>query len=206
MKRYIKVNVDTGRIEHIVSSIDSGYIENGYIEITSPELNNISDSTLLTQYQYKNDQLVNIGLPPSLNYTVTLNGWEFDLERSKLLKSTQMNLACQNTIYAGYDSDALGSTHHYPAKDRDQSNMIASVTSSLNPDNLPTWTIKFWCADSEGVWDLREHTAAQIRKAGSDGNLTKALAIDKNKALQDQIAQATTQEELDAIIFRSHNE
>lgn len=118
-------------------------------------------------------------------------------------KSNEISSACRAQIYEGYDSDALGAVHHYPAKDRDQSNMIASVTDSYNPDNAPDWTTLFWCMDGSGAWALRPHTASEIRKAGSDGKLSISNATVKNAQLQQLILAATTVAELDAITW--HN-
>jgi hypothetical protein len=125
----------------------------------------------------------------------------FDLQQAQSIKAQLMNSACQAQIFSGYDSDALGTTHHYPANDRDQSNMIASVTDSLNPENATTWTTSFWCEDVNGVWEFRPHTAQQIRKAGSDGKLAITAALENNALRQYQISQATTQEELDLILW-----
>lgn len=124
---------------------------------------------------------------------------EQSFEDFRKSKSDQISSACRAQIYDGYDSDALGSIYHYPAKDRDQSNMIASVTDSYNPDHPEGWTTLFWCMDGAGNWALREHTATQIRKAGSDGKLSIEAAVVKNAELQAQIMAASTVEELNAI-------
>ena len=123
------------------------------------------------------------------------------LEELQQTKSLELNLAAQTQIYQGYFSDALGSTHLYPAKDKDQTNMVASVTDSYNPTNGETWLTPFWCADVDDVWQYRLHTATQIQKAGSDGKLAILAALGKNAALQAQVLLATTKEELDLIIW-----
>lgn len=120
-------------------------------------------------------------------------------EQSK--KSAEISVACRLHIYGGFESDALGVMHHYPANDRDQSNMIASVTDSYNPANTVGWTTVFWCKDNNDVWDLRPHNATQIRKAGADGKQFIEAAILKNAQLQAQIQQATNEAELDVIAW-----
>lgn len=103
-----------------------------------------------------------------------------------------LNAACQAQIYAGFDSSALGAVYHYPAKDRDQSNLAASVIASLY-SGLPTgWTTPFWCADGNGVWSLRPHTAAQIQQVGADGKTAILSGITKNANLAAQVAAVTT--------------
>lgn len=117
----------------------------------------------------------------------------------RLEKSAELDAAARNQIYAGYPSEALGTLHHYPAKDKDQTNMVASVTDSYNPTNAVDWTTPFWCADSEGVWEYRPHTASQIQRAGSDGKLAILASLGKNAVLQSQVVAATTEAELSAI-------
>lgn len=121
------------------------------------------------------------------------------LDDVKADKSLELNLVAQNQIYAGYYSDALVSTHLYPAKDKDQTNMVASVTDSYNPLNGPNWVTPFWCADVNGVWAYRLHSAAQIQRAGSEGKFAILVSLSKNAQLQAQVSAATTEAEVSAI-------
>lgn len=123
------------------------------------------------------------------------------LDQLKIQKAASLNLSCKASIYAGYESTALGTEHHYPANDKDQVNMTASVVDSLNPENAVDWVTPFWCADSEGVWEYRLHTGAQIRKAGSDGKAHIVAQLQKNAELQFLVSQAVTPEELDLILW-----
>jgi hypothetical protein len=125
----------------------------------------------------------------------------YNLGNEQSKKSAEISVACRLHIYGGFESSALGTVHHYPANDRDQSNMIASVTDSYNPDNLSNWTTLFWCRDANAVWDLVPHTAQQIRKAGADGKRFIEAAILKNAQLQAQIQQATNESELNVIAW-----
>lgn len=100
--------------------------------------------------------------------------------------------ACQAEIYRGFASSALGATYTYPANDTDQRNLIASVTASLLPNLPTTWAVPFWCADSSGNWATRPHTAAQIQKAGSDGQAAiTALRLQNAKLAAEVMAAAT---------------
>lgn len=145
------------------------------------------------------------GMPPS-----QWHQWDWDalawldartIEVFRSEKSTALNIACRDQIYAGYDSAALGAVHRYPANDKDQVNMIASVASSMYP-NLPVdWWTPFWCADTTGAWDYRPHTAAQIQQAGTDGKTAILVALSKNAALQQQLAAAATIADIEAIAW-----
>lgn len=97
-----------------------------------------------------------------------------------------LSTACAAQIYAGFSSAALGTAYTYPAKDKDQTNLIASVTASLVPNPIG-WTTDFWCADSAGLWALRPHTAAQIQKVGLDGKAAIEAAIKRNATLATQV-------------------
>lgn len=111
------------------------------------------------------------------------------------IKTAQIEIlakSCQDQIYAGFTSFALGVAYTYPAKDKDQANLAGSVLESLYP-NLPAgWTTPFWCVDASGVWDLRPHTAAQIQQVGADGKAAIVSAVTKNASLAAQVASAAT--------------
>lgn len=123
------------------------------------------------------------------------------LSQAKSQKSLEIQTACRLHIYQGYNSIALGNLYHYPSKDRDQANMIASVTDSYNPENPPDWTTPFWCNSPNGVWDFRPHTATEIRRVGAAGKAHIAACQLKNAQLQAQIQLATTPEELNSITW-----
>jgi len=123
------------------------------------------------------------------------------LDQVKAAKIAELSSDCQAQIYAGFDSSALGSVHHYPAKDKDQANMSGSVVASLLP-NLPAgWTTPFWCADSAGNWAFVDHTAAQIQQAGSDAKAAILTALNKNANLAAQVNAATTETAVAAIAW-----
>lgn len=116
-------------------------------------------------------------------------------------KLSALSTACASSIYAGFISNALGAAYSYPAKDKDQSNLVASVTASLVPGLPAGWTTDFWCADLAGAWALRPHTAAQIQKVGLDGKAAIGAAIQKNAALGQQVMAATTVAAVQAIVW-----
>ena len=118
-------------------------------------------------------------------------------------KTAALRAACQQEIREGYGSDALGASYTYPAGEIDQRNTIAAVVASLLP-GLPTdWTTPVWCADAGGVWAMRDHTAAQIQRAGADGKSAIVAAQRKLARLLDQVSAATTRADLDLIAWLS---
>lgn len=123
------------------------------------------------------------------------------LDEMKASKLTQLSSACQAQIYAGFQSSALGSAHAYPAKDKDQANLAASVLSSLYPGLPAGWTTPFWCADAQGNWTYVQHTAAQIQQVGADGKAAILAALQKNATLAQQVMAATTTSELESIVW-----
>lgn len=121
------------------------------------------------------------------------------LEEVRTKKAKEIDGQCKATILAGFESSALGASHHYPAKMTDQQNLASSVLDSLLP-NLPVdWMTPFWCADANAVWEFRLHTAEQIQQVGRDAKTAVLVAMGKNEVLQAQVAAATSLETLNAI-------
>jgi hypothetical protein len=112
------------------------------------------------------------------------------LDELKADKLAELSAACANQIYAGFASSALGTEHIYPALDKDQANLAASVLSSLVPGLPADWTTRFWCKDYAGAWAFRPHTAAQIQRAGLDGKAAIETALQKNATLAAQVQNA----------------
>lgn len=123
------------------------------------------------------------------------------LTQAQALQAQAIAVACRTAIYAGFTSSALGAAYTYPASDTDQRNLIAQVTSSLLP-NLPSgWTAPFWCADSTGAWAMRAHTAAQIQKAGQDGQAAITALRTQAAKLTAEIEAATTVAAVQAVTW-----
>jgi hypothetical protein len=124
--------------------------------------------------------------------------WELNLDSMKAIKSKQIALECRRAIEGGFESSALGVTHQYPSKGTDQQNLNGSVVASLLESD-PAWTTPFWCADENGVWEFFPHTAAQIQQVGRECKTHILTQMNKNKALQERVANATSAEELEAL-------
>lgn len=121
------------------------------------------------------------------------------LSDTQALKLAELDSACAAAILAGFDSDALGQPHHYPAKPTDQSNLQASVLASLQPGLTADWTTPAWCQDAAGTWAYRDHTAAQIQQVGTAGKNVINACIARKIEREQQVARATTREEVNAI-------
>lgn len=114
-------------------------------------------------------------------------------------KAAALRAACQQEIWNGYSSAALGAPFTYPATEADQRNLIAAVVASLLPGLPADWTTPFWCVDQSGLWAMRDHTAGQIQHAGADGKACIVAAQRKLAGLLDQVSTAATRDDLDAI-------
>ena len=124
-----------------------------------------------------------------------------ELTAVKQQQTLRLAMACQNQIYAGFTSAALGAVHQYPAQDKDQQNLTASVLDSTVP-GLPTdWTTPFWCADVVGDWDFRLHTAEQIQQVGREGKLRILACMAHNKELATQVLNATDKAAALAVVW-----
>lgn len=118
----------------------------------------------------------------------------------KQTKLAELEAACATAIVSGFTCDVLGRTHTYPSKITDQSNLTASVADALMADD-EHWTTPFWCMDSDGVWEMREHTAAQIKAVGKTGKAVILAYQQTNIALQKQVLAAKTAAEVAAIVW-----
>ncbi len=112
-----------------------------------------------------------------------------------------ISTGCATTIVSGFTSSALGAAYTYPSKPTDQANLNTNVVSSILPGLPTTWTTEQLCADSNGVWAYRLHTAAQIQQAGADGKAAILACLLKNDNLRRQIMACTTEAEVAAITW-----
>ncbi len=185
-------------------TITAAYVPGEYPEGLKELPPNVSDTELLENYVWIFGQgWENVGPKPA-NYMwdSQLLTYVVNIEQLTTAKSKQINQSCRAEIYGGFTSTALdGTEYHYPANDKDQSNMVASVADSYNPDNSIDWVTPFWCANPGGVWGYRNHTARQMRTVGADGKRAISASLFKNAALQQQIFDATTETQLAAITW-----
>ena len=116
-------------------------------------------------------------------------------------KVAELTAACAAAIVSGYTSSALGEVHSYPNDQIAQINMMGSVTGSLLSGLPADWTTPFWCADRAGIWQMRQHTAAQIQRAGRDGAAHVVACQQQLVALNAAVAAANTPEAVAAVVW-----
>jgi hypothetical protein len=118
-------------------------------------------------------------------------------EQLEMAKSKQVKIVtdkCRAAIIGGFTSDALGSEHTYPSLPEDQTNLIGAVASGLP-------VIKFWCADSAGVWAFIDHSSVQIKQVLADAGTQRMAFSAKLDGLVSQINSAATPDAVSAIVW-----
>lgn len=103
----------------------------------------------------------------------------------------ELSMVCRKHITGGTVSKALGTDHTYPTDNTlehpDQQNLNTCITESLLNADDTSWTVPFWCADSNGIWERRPHNHSQIRSVGSAVAKHIRDAQSRFKALSEQI-------------------
>lgn len=123
------------------------------------------------------------------------------LEDARRAKGMELNADCQAAIVGGFASDALGAVHTYPSQPLDQQNLAANVLSSLLPGVDENWTTLQLCADADGAWAYRAHTAAQIQAVGAAGKTAILALLVRNGQLKAALDAAETRAAIEAIAW-----
>ncbi|NNA09217.1 hypothetical protein HBN65_20830 [Pseudomonas lundensis] len=110
------------------------------------------------------------------------------LAASHLDKTTQINLACESAITAGFWSSALGEPFQYASQLDDQLNLTGVIQTGL--DSL------YACRDQVGTKLFRPHTAEQLRHVGSDFSGFKQQLLQKANGLKQILDQALADSDL----------
>lgn len=80
------------------------------------------------------------------------------LEEIKIEHRARIREKTALLISSGIASNALGQPHSYPTLPTDQTNLMGLVIAGAGG--------KFWCADSQGVWERHLHTTEQLHALG----------------------------------------
>lgn len=123
------------------------------------------------------------------------------LAQAQQAQASVISASCGAAITGGFQSSALGKACSYPSGVTDQVNLSVNVLLSMYPDLPDNWMTRNLCADSEGLWDYRPHTAAQIQQAGSDGKAAIMACLTKNATLQAQIKAAPDMASVQQIVW-----
>lgn len=122
-----------------------------------------------------------------------------DLTALKVTRLIELRSACTAAITGGFLSEALGDAFSYPSTSNDQINLMGSVTGSILSDLPADWTTPFWCADTNGEWSFRPHTAAEIQQVGWDGKAHVVACQMKLETLSARLAGAASAAEVAAV-------
>jgi len=112
--------------------------------------------------------------------------WSFDPVKSAGSRRVAIAGDCRDAITAGRVCNTLGTDHTYPTSERDQANLAAQVLAAqINGASGEPY--KFWCADPQGAWARRPHTAAQILAVGEAVRKHVTACQDQYEALTQQL-------------------
>jgi len=111
--------------------------------------------------------------------------------------SKQIKRYAQDLILAGFDSNSLGSLHHYDGSKEDQINLIG--VHSLGID------IGYPCTNANGIKSEVLHTAAQLSQLFIDAATYKHTVLSKCRTLRNNLNLLTDQELIDYDIDVRYN-
>ena len=174
----------------------------------------MNDKTLILKQAINNVLGSNVGykvisytydgiiLTDPLQQKISKEEFETSLEQQILLlnknkKVNEINTACAKEITSNFNSDALGDTHIYQSEQTDQLNLIGVVIAGQDD--------YFKCgvedADGNVTWNYEKHTIAQLQQVLQDGKVHKQGLLQKANILKTQVANATTVEDVEAIVW-----
>jgi hypothetical protein len=125
-------------------------------------------------------------------YPVAVDPPPLPLDQIKERKRQEIASACRSAIESGIVCAALGSAHTYPTTLTDQHNLAGTVMAAMNAGDKGG-LYKFWCADSQGLWARREHTAEQIIAVGEAVRAHVTAQQDRYEQRLAEIDQATAE-------------
>lgn len=102
-----------------------------------------------------------------------------ELLAAKNAKIASLYGSCAKAVTSGFVSSALGAPHTYPMTELDQTNLLGRVAQSQLAISITGWTTSFWCADVDGVWEKRTHSASQMIAVGQDAAAWAQTCSDK---------------------------
>jgi hypothetical protein len=124
------------------------------------------------------------------------------LTEAKDTKITELRDACRDFIFAGFDSSALGTIHHYPLSVTDQANLQLAVSEAIINQSDAAWTTDVQAlALGETEPAYKPHTAAQIMQVTVDISAGKKAALGKLADLIGQVKAATDIQTVEGIVW-----
>jgi hypothetical protein len=165
--------------------LHAGQIPADAVNITDAEFRTLLDARAAGQEIYAGPDGKPLARPPAKPSPAEQAGL---LHASKV---TEINSACEATIIGGFWSSALGAAHQYSSQLDDQLNLTGSV---LRGADMP-----YACRDQQGLKAFRVHTVAQLRQVGDDFTLFKLQLLQYANELKQQLDQALTAGDVDAL-------
>ncbi|RMO79785.1 hypothetical protein ALQ33_200045 [Pseudomonas syringae pv. philadelphi] len=135
---------------------------------------------------------------PTMTLTSSEPALVVTLDQVKADKLAQISADCAEEIVGGFACDALGAQYTYPSKPTDQSNLMASVLSSLTASG-DEWQTPVWCYDVMGVGDYRSHSAVQVQAVGNASLSARNDALAKKADLEARVSSATKANQVSEI-------
>ena len=123
------------------------------------------------------------------------------LENAKSEKTNEINLLCKNEIISGFTSSALGNKHYYQSDELDQLNLIGVVAG--NTDDMFKCGVEDADFANNSIinWSYKMHTVLQLQRVLADGKAVKSTLLQRANTLKEQVASATTVEDVKAIVW-----
>lgn len=120
----------------------------------------------------------------------------YELEEAKNIKLWEINAKTDGQL-KGFVSNALGENHIYDLDLEDQLNLMGLMVANI--DSL------FRCArqSQPAIKEYFSHTKEQIKQVYTDGVEYKSTILFKSGELKARLQQATTLEEINAIVWDS---
>lgn len=113
---------------------------------------------------------------------------------NKIRKMVELKELCKYELLGGFTSDALGSSHVYSSEYENQVNLSEAVSR-----NTP---VNYKCMEvSTAVKNRKRHTPNQVKQVQQDWILFKEAKFAQLDELILQIENATTEDEVNAIVW-----
>lgn len=119
--------------------------------------------------------------------------YETDLDTLKEAKKNQLDYFCNLAIVSGFESDALGEVHTYPADEEAQRNLSFAIKRlEIEPE---LGVVGFKTLDAGYL----NHTLNQLHEVFKDGFDNGQNLIIRYNLFKAQVYTSTSKEEIDAI-------
>lgn len=113
------------------------------------------------------------------------------LSRRYQVKIEEINKVCEELIFEGFESDALGEAHFYSSTLEDQLNLTGAIQRGA--------ALSFPCWDAEGIKAFRDHNIEQLQQVGDDFTDFKMQLLQRAHQLKGELDSLLAAGDLDGI-------